>query len=35
MVLVMFGLLLLVAGAARRLAGVRVSAGDAAVREPA
>jgi len=35
MVVVMFGLLLLVAGAARRLAGVRVSAVDAAVREPA
>jgi zinc/manganese transport system permease protein len=35
MVVVMFGLLLLVAGAARRLAGARVSAVDAAVREPA
>jgi zinc/manganese transport system permease protein len=35
MVVVMFGLLLLVAGAARRLAGVRGSAVDAAVREPA
>jgi zinc/manganese transport system permease protein len=35
MVVVMFGLLLLVAGAARRLAGVRVSAVDTAVRETA
>jgi zinc/manganese transport system permease protein len=35
MVVVMFGLLLLVAGAARRLAGVRVSAVDAPVRETA
>ena len=35
MVVVMFGLLLLLAGAARRLAGVRVPAVDAAVRETA